>query len=221
MSDGHSHELSHRHGDSSDQTLWWAMVAFGLLGALQLTIAFLSVRIALAVDGLHNLSEISILGINRTARRLEGKSLGRVWTCWILPLAPAFSAILSVVGAIALLTLVHGYHTTDGVWLAFGLELASLTTNGWFALRLHAGHSHDDANLVTAVAHLAGDSAVAGLAMVAYLIIALSQGNTYLDPIAAGVGVLIIVAVHIKPIRNSLREFRRHRRPEHDCLHTP
>jgi Co/Zn/Cd efflux system component len=215
--DHHDEADKPRPGDAADRTFGRAMAVFGLLGAAQLVTALVSGRIALAVDGLHNIGEVPTLGVNRKARKMEQRVLGRIWTCWILPLAPTVSSLLSVVGAAVLLALARNYQATEAIWLAFGLELASLAANGLFAKKFHAGHTHDDANVATAVAHLAGDSAVSGLGMLAYLIIGLSGGNTLLDPIAAVVGVVIIVGVHLKPIRNSLREFRKHRQPGHEC----
>lgn len=209
-----------RHGDGSDKTLSWAMLAFGLLGLIQLAVALSSGRFALTVDGLHNVGEVPTLGINRYARRAEHSARKPVLTCWVLPLAPWFSSVLSVGGAIVLFAVADGYHNTNMVWLAAGLSLLSMMTNLGFARGLHAHHHDDDANSFAAIMHLAGDTLASGLAVIAYVVIGLTGGNIWADPAAGLFGALIIAYVHRKPMINSIREFRRHRVPGHKCNST-
>lgn len=218
----HPHEHAHDHsddGDASDKTLRQAIVVFGLLGSLQLLTALAGNRIALAVDGAHNLAEAPILGLNRWGRRMEGKKLSRLMTCYILPLVPALSAVAAI-ATVGLFFLLDASHNTDsGVWLAFGLACVSVATNWHYAHKLHS-HAHDDGNAVAAKLHLFGDMGASGLAAVAYLGIAVSHGNVWLDPVAAILGVLVVILVHIKPITNSLKEFYRHQ-GEHNCANSP
>ncbi len=224
----HSHEHAHSHSDdchhgndASDKTLGRAIKVFLLLGTLQLLVAVLGGRIALAVDGAHNMAEAPILGLNRWARRKEGQKLSRLMTCYILPLAPALSA-LAAIAAACLFFLIESSHETAsvGIWLAFVLAGSSFAVNWHYASKLHS-HAHDDSNAVAAKFHLFGDMAASGLATLAYLLIGLSKSNFWLDPIAAILGVVIITVVHIKPIKNSLVEFKRHHGVHDNCVNSP
>lgn len=224
----HSHEHAHSHSDgchhgedASDKTLGHAIVAFLVLGSLQLIAAVLGGRIALGVDGAHNLAEAPILGLNRWARRKEGKSLSRLLTCYVLPLAPALSAVAAIAAA-CLFFLIESSHdeSSASIWFAFVLAGTSFAANWYYASKLHS-HAHDDSNVIAAKLHLFGDMAASGLATLAYLVIGLSAGNFWLDPVAAITGVVVITVVHIGPIKNSLREFMRHRGPHDHCVNSP
>lgn len=193
-----------------------------VLGIIQVVAAIGSQRLALVVDGLHNMSETATVGVNRSARRMEGRRLGTLWTCWLLPLAPALSAILAISAAVIMPFVLRGYHATQGVWLSLGLSSVSLAVNVLFAARLHAGHDHGDTNSFAATMHFVGDSMASLLAAAAYLVIGVTGGNTYCDLLAEIGGTVCIVGVHIKPTAESLREFRRHRDPQHkDCINSP
>lgn len=196
------------------------MFVFGVLGALQLAVAVIGGRIALAVDGAHNLAESPILGLNRWARRMEGKSLPRVMTCYLLPLTPAISAVTAIAAAALFFVIEEPTSVSHGIWLACGLASISCAVNWRYAHKLHS-HSHDDSNAIAAKMHLFGDMAASGLAAIAYFGIGVSSGNLWLDPAAAIAGVLVIGAVHVKPIMNSLQEFMRHRGPHDHCVNSP
>ena len=218
----HSHSNDCHHGeDASDKTLGHAIVAFLLLGTLQLIVAVLGGRIALAVAGAENMAGAPILGLNRWARRKEGRSLSRLLTCYVIPLAPALSA-LAAIAAACLFFLIESSHdaSSASIWLAFALAGTSFAANWYYASKLHS-HAHDDSNAIAAKLHLFGDMAASGFATLAYLFIGLSAGNFWLDPLAAVAGVFMITVVHIGPIKNSLREFRRHRGPHDNCVNSP
>lgn len=225
MPPAHTHDHDHHHhGDESDETLTKAIFTFAVLGAAGLIVALFTGRIALAVDSFHNLCEAPILGINRGARRREGEVRSRRWTCCILPLAPAISAFAAIVVAALFLFVAETNEELQGVWLACLLCLMSVGVNAFFAKKLHGHHHHDhsDSNVITAKLHLIGDMSASGVAAVAYFVIGATQGNTWLDPAAAILGIGLIVGFHVRPIMNSVSEFRRHQLPGHTgCVNSP
>lgn len=213
----HSHEHSHGQGSDKQAVLGWAIVTFGCLGLVQLVVALLAGRVALLVDALHNLGEAPVLGVSLAALRLKNRALGRLWTCRILPLAPALSAGLTVVISGVLLVLMRSSITAGGIWLAFVLELISFAANVAFHRKLEGGKDDSDANIAVAIAHLLGDSVASGVALLAYLAIGLCRGSPILDPIAAWIGLAVIASVHVAPIARSLSDFARHQQHGHDC----
>lgn len=213
-----------RRGDEDDETLIAAMRAFAVVGTIGIVIAALTGRIALAVDSAHNICEVPILGSNRIARLMEVEDRSHIWTCLILPLVPALSACAAIGVAAVFLAFGQQNETLYAVWIACIVELLSLVTNGYFAKRLHSHHrdAEADANVVAAVRHLVGDTGAAAVAFVAYLIIWIAQDYVWLDPVAAYIGLGLIVGFHIEPIKKSLRAFWHHQQPGHSgCVNSP
>lgn len=222
----HSHSGAHSHphkGDATDKTLGKAMWVFATLGTVQVVVALMAGRIALVADGFHNLFEVPTLGTNKWGRIKQAPEYSFM-SCRVLPLTPAISSVLAITVASAFVVGGFGSHGLEAVWVAFVLEVMSFAANAWGAKALHSGGDtkleHDN-DRFTAISHLIADMGATGLAVVAYLIMGITQGHTWLDTLATIGGIILITVFHIKPIRRSVHEFRRHRQPEHSCSNGP
>lgn len=221
----HSHD-DHKHshpvkGDKTDKTLGKAIWIFGILGTIQVVVALLAGRLALVADGFHNLFEVPTLGTNKWGRIKKAPEYSFL-SCKVLPLTPAISSFMAVFAALVFVVAGFGSHGLEAVWLAFVLSVVSFFANAWGAKALHADGAHDhDHDSLAAFWHLMGDMGATGAAMIAYLIMGLTQGNTKLDLWATVLGIFFITVVHIKPVRKSVQEFQRHRVEGHICSNSP
>jgi len=199
--------------DRVEEILGEAAWAFAALGLVELCVAFLSHKVALGADGGHNALEFLILGISRRGHVGETESKISFWNCRVMPRTAELTSYGTVVVAAVLLWLSWGHETHQSGWLALSLVAVSTAVNAFYALKMH---DHRDAgdNAHATWWHLVGDTIASGLAVVAYLIIGLG-GKVVVDPFAAIVGVLVIVIVHISPIKRGRRTARLHRIPGH------
>lgn len=221
----HSHSGAHNRpqkGDATDMTLGKAMWVFAILGTVQVVVALMAGRIALVADGFHNLFEVPTLGTNKWGRIKQAPEYSFM-SCRVLPLTPAISSVLAITAASAFVVGGFGSHGLQAVWIAFVLEVMSFAANAWGAKALHSAgpELESDHDRFAAFQHLMGDMGATVLAMLAYLIIGLSQGNTWLDKWATILGIVVITIVHYKPVRKSISEFQRHRKLEHECSNSP
>lgn len=198
MSRAHGTEHLH-HNPGSRGVLLAAIVAFGLLGTMQVGIGVLFGRVALAVDGAHNLADVPALWLNRVAQHHAVTPRQRAWIALI-------SAASSVVASAVFLLAESGDSSHSEVPLAVALSITSVAVNGVFAHKLHR-HSHD-LNSRMARRHLYGDMASSLLAVFAYTIILLTNNAAWLDTAAATAGVVIIAVVHVGPAKQAYAVIR-------------
>lgn len=208
MSEAHAHAHDH-----VEEILGQAVWAFAALGLVQLLVAFVAHKVALGTDGGHNLLEFLILGISRWGHINETADEVNFWNCRVVPRTAEVTSIGTIVAAGVFLALSWGNETRQGCWLALGLVAASTAVNAFYALSLH-DHRDDGDNAHASWSHLVGDTIASALAVVAYLAIGLGY-SLAIDPIMAVIGVVVIVVVHIRPIRRGRRTARYHRIPGH------
>lgn len=218
----------HEHDAPSDSVVAkWAMriaiVVFAGLGILELVVATAFHKVALGVDGAHNLVDAIVFSINLRAQSWVNLDEFSFWTCVGEPGAPLFASGLVVTGAIAFTayeSIVGGGSETHQS-LALLLLTISLVANGTFAgvmywdrqrrqkrQQVHNRHQHN------ALVHAFWDMVSALSGALAYVLIIQGLPNA-LDPILAWVGATLILIGHRDEITESWQEVVFHRDPEH------
>ena len=157
----------------------------------------LSGSIALLSDAVHNLSDVSALGITIWTRRLGRRPASSRYTYGLrraeVLAALANAAALIVVSALiawgALLRLLSPSPVNQGVMLS--VALVALVANVAAALLLERD-STEDVNVRSAFLHLAQD-ALASLAVVIAALLARTRFGPYVDPAAALVVTFVVL----------------------------
>ena len=176
-------------GDTLDRRLWLSAGLNVAITLAELIGGLLSGSLALLSDAVHNLSDVSTLGITIWTRRLGRRPASPRYTYGLrraeVLAALANAVVLIVVSALigwkALGRLLSPSPVSQGIMLsvalvAFGANLAS-------ALLLER-HSDEDVNVRSAFLHLAQD-ALASLAVVIAALLAGTRFGPYVDPAAA------------------------------------
>jgi Co/Zn/Cd efflux system component len=210
----------HAHGedapDAIHKSIRAAIAVFVCLGAVQISVAVAFHKVALGVDGAHNLVDVLVLFINLRSRHWMRLKRYSALTCKIEPLAPTFSSGLVALSAIGFTALeaATGGGAEGHTGLAIALLALSLVANTFFAQRLHGAEGHDRHSR-NALVHLAADATAALIALATYVAIA-AGANNVLDVWAAWAATLVIVVSHRKQMIGGIREFNRHKQPEHE-----
>jgi Co/Zn/Cd efflux system component len=192
-----------------------AIVVFACLGLVQVAVATSFHKVALGVDGAHNLVDSLVLAINLRARYWAKLDRYSALTCKLEPAAPLISSALVILSAIGFTAVeaISGGGSGSNDQVALGLLIVSLVANTWYAWRLHL-QEHHDAHSRNAMVHLFADAATSLIAAVAYGIILLG-GPSSLDPWAAWLSVAVVLLAHWNQISASAHEYLRHRDPNH------
>ena len=175
--------------DSLDRRLWLSAGLNVAITLAELIGGLLSGSLALLSDAVHNLSDVSALGITIWTRRLGTRPASRRYTYGLrraeVLAALANAAVLIVVSALiawgALLRLLSPSPVNQGIMLS--VALVALGANVVSALLLEP-HSDEDVNVRSAFLHLAQD-ALASLAVVIAALLAGTRFGPYVDPAAA------------------------------------
>lgn len=224
----------HRHDVPSNSALakWTmriAIVVFVGLGILELVLAAFFHRVALGVDGAHNLADGVVYSINLRAQywaTLDGYSF---WTCTGEPGAPLFTSGAVVVGAVffTIYESTIGGGTGTHQLVALGLLGISFAANALFTIviywdrqRQRKGHRGHDRHLRNVLVHAFWDTVATLVGALAYGLIVAGMTNS-LDPILAWAGTALILWGHRKEIPEGWRELNSHRVPGHEHHHEP
>lgn len=206
-----------------------AIVVFAGLGALELAVATIFHRVALGVDGAHNLVDGVVFYVNLRAQQWANLDEYSFWTCVGEPAAPLVASGVVVTGAVGFT--VYESSVGGGVQthqaLTFVLLGLSLLANGVFAWvmywdkqrRQRHNHAHNR-HLYNAFVHAFWDMVSTLIGVVAYGLIAVGMGSAW-DLVAAWVGAVLILWGHRREITKAWREIVFHRQPGHNHSHEP
>lgn len=201
--------------DEIHRSLRAARIAFAGFGMVELAVAVRFHKVALGVDGAHNIVDVAMLLVNSRARQWAKVERHSFLTCVMEPGAPLFSSATIALTAM----LFTGYELASGAgtesygWLAVVLLAVSLVANVYFALRLDSHEGHD-AHSRNAIWHLFLDAGAALIALIAYMSIAFGASDS-LDVWAALGATTLVVVGHFGQIMASAKELRRHMQPGH------
>jgi hypothetical protein len=218
----HAQRCGNSGRDVSTVALVYAEWAFCALGTLQLILALILGRSAMAVDGLHNLGDGLWLELLRRIRVLKvGGRGGKIWRCRVEPLTPAMGAVVAVAGTLGLWRLgVSASNSSRGAGLSLAVELLSVALNGYFAWKLHHLVEPHDSHSKLAEFHLWGDVGASLAAAGAYIAILAGGNPAGWDIVGAKVGFWAIVAAHIVPCAKSVLSLFSHIGPHsHEDYH--
>ncbi len=195
MNDDHTHERP--PANTLDRRLWLSAGLNVAITLAELIGGLLSGSLALLSDAVHNLSDVSALGITIWTRRLGRRPASRRYTYGLrraeVLAALANAAVLIVVSALigwgALLRLLSPTPVNQGIMLS--VALVALIANVVSALLLER-HSDEDVNVRSAFLHLAQD-ALASLAVVIAALLARTRFGLYVDSVAALVVTFVVL----------------------------
>lgn len=185
----HTHAPGRPPGDALDRRLWLSAGLNVAITLAELAGGLLSGSLALLSDAVHNLSDVSALGITIWTRRLGRRPASARYTYGLrraeVLAALANAVILIAVSALiawkALVRLLSPTPVSQGIMLS--VALVALVANLASALLLER-HSDEDVNVRSAFLHLAQD-ALASLAVVIAALLAGTRFGPYVDPAAA------------------------------------
>ena len=195
MSHDHTPERGPR--DTLDRRLWLSAGLNVAITLAELIGGIVSGSLALLSDAVHNLSDVSALGITIWTRRLGRRPASRQYTYGLrraeVLAALANAAVLIVVSALigwgALVRLLSPSPVHQGIMLS--VALVAFVANVVSALLLER-HSDEDVNVRSAFLHLAQD-ALASLAVVIAALLAGTRFGPYVDPAAALVVMFVVL----------------------------
>jgi cobalt-zinc-cadmium efflux system protein len=176
-------------GDALDRRLWLSAGLNVGITLAELVGGLLSGSLALLSDAVHNLSDVSTLGITIWTRRLGRRPASARYTYGLrraeVLAALANAIVLIVVSALigwqALVRLLSPTPVKQSIMLS--VALVALVANFASALLLER-HSDEDVNVRSAFLHLAQDT-LASLAVVIAALLAGTRFGPYVDPAAA------------------------------------
>ncbi len=193
----HHHTHDATPAESLDRRLWLSAGLNVAITLAELIGGLLSGSLALLSDAVHNLGDVSALGITIWTRRLGRLPASSRYTYGLrraeVLAALANAVLLIVVSALiawgALLRLISPSPVNQGVMLA--VALVALVANVASALLLER-HSSEDVNVRSAFLHLAQD-ALASLAVVIAALLAGTRFGPWVDPAAALVVTFVVL----------------------------
>lgn len=211
----------HSHGGTGSALAQWALrlaiVVFTSLGLVELAVAAAFHKVALGVDGAHNLVDGAVYFLNLRAPYWASADEYSAWTCIGEPGAPLFASsgvTLSAIGFTAYESLAGGGSEAHEL-LAVTLLIASLVLNGSFAAvmyfdqrRRHQDQSNRHHH--NALVHAVWDSVSALAGLVTYSLI-LAGLPDWLDLMGAWTGTSLVLFGHRHEISDGLAELKLHR----------
>ena len=193
----HHHAHAPSPQDALDRRLWLSAGLNVAITLAELIGGLLSGSLALLSDAVHNLSDVTALGITIWTRRLGRRPASRRYTYGLrraevlaaLANAAALIVVSSLIAWGALLRLLSPSPVNQGVMLAVALVAFVANVGSAMLLRRHGG---EDVNVRSAFLHLAQD-ALASLAVVIAALLAGTRFGLYVDPVAALVVTFVVL----------------------------
>jgi cobalt-zinc-cadmium efflux system protein len=215
-SDNHEHEADHHAVSQRRESR--LRIALGLnlvIVVVQVVFGLIARSLGLLADAGHNLTDVaavvlSLLAVRWARRRPTGQRSFGHHRATILAAQGNAAMILAATVLItyeATRRILHPHEVSGGIVVVVALLSAAVNLGAAFALREpDDGHGHGhDLNMRSAFLHMAGDAAASVGVALAGLIMLLTKGNYWLDPLVS-IGVGFVIAYHAWNLLRSTNE---------------
>jgi cobalt-zinc-cadmium efflux system protein len=192
-----------------ERRLTWALIANAAVVVGQVAAAIIATSLGLLADAGHNLIDvvgviIALVAIRYAQRAATAERSFGLHRATILAALANSATILAVTVFIVVegVRRIVNPEPVDG-GIVLGVALAAAVVNGVSALWVHEPHGHD-LNIQATVLHLASDAFASVAIAVAGLIIWVTAGNYWLDPVASLIVAVLICVQALRLLRRSV-----------------